>query len=157
MTLTAIIRTSAVAAASLVLAGCSWARVDEEGTSPSPLVPRSFMALMNTAQAVPPTNGGGTGAVYATLYPDGSLHWDAAYHGLTGPATAAHLRGPAGVGVNAGAVVNIGALGVAPRMRGAAHLTDAQIADLMGGLWYADIQTRTNPNGEIRGQIIFMP
>jgi hypothetical protein len=37
------------------------------------------------------------------------------------------------------------------------HLTDAQIADLIGGLWYASIQTHANPNGEIRGQVVFNP
>ena len=154
MAVTAIIRTSAVAAASLVLAGCFWTRVDEP---PYPPVARSFTGPMNAAQAVPPSNSGGSGLVYATLDPDGTLHWDVAYQGLTGPATAAHFHGPAGRGANAGAVVNIGALGVASRMRGSAHLTDAQIADLVGGLWYADIQTHANPNGEIRGQVVFMP
>ena len=111
----------------------------------------------NAAQAVPPNNSGGAGQVYATLYPDGTLHWDAAYYGLTGQATSAYFYGPAGLGASAGAIVNIGALGVAPRMRGSAHLTDAQMADLIGGLWYASIQTHANPNGEIRGQVVFNP
>ena len=154
MAVTAIIRTSVVAAASVVLAGCSWTRVDE---GPYPPVPRSFIAPMNAAQEVPPTNSGGNGAVFATLYPNGTLHWDAAYQGLTGPATAAYLHGAAGRGATAGAVINLGALGVAPRMRGSARLTDAQMADLIGGLWYASIQTHANPNGEIRGQVIFTP
>jgi len=154
MAVTAIIRTSAVAAASLVLAGCFWTRFDEV---PYPPVARSFTAPMNAAQEVPPTKSDGNGLVYATLYPDGTLHWDVAYQGLTGRATAAHFHGPAGPGANAGAVINIGALGVAPRMRGSARLTDAQIADLIGGFWYASIQTHANPNGEIRGQVQFMP
>jgi hypothetical protein len=154
MAVTAIIRTSAVAAAALVLAGCFWTRVDEV---PYPPVARSFIAPMNAAQEVPPTNSGGTGAVFATLYPDGTLHWDAAYEGLTGSATAAYFHGPAGRGANAGAVINIGALGVASRMRGSGHLTNAQMADLIGGLWYASIQTHANPNGEIRGQLVFTP
>jgi hypothetical protein len=112
---------------------------------------------MNAAQEVPPNNSGGFGEIYVTLDPDGTLHWDAAYQGLTGRATAAYFHGPAGRGANGGAVVNIAALGVAARMRGSARLTDAQIADLIGGLWYADIQTQANPKGEIRGQVVLAP
>jgi len=37
---------------------------------------------------------------------------------------------------------------------GTAVLTDAQIADLTAGKWYANIHTQANPGGEIRGQVV---
>ena len=151
MALTSTLGASALAAA-LALAGCAW-----NDDLSYPAVPRSFYAPMNAAQEVPPTNSSATGAVFATLFPDGTLHWDAAYSGLTGWATAVYFHGPAGPGVTAPPIINIGALGVAPRMRGSAHLTEAQVADLMRGLWYASILTHANPNGEIRGRVIFTP
>jgi hypothetical protein len=38
-------------------------------------------------------------------------------------------------------------------IKGTATLTDQQKADLMAGKWYANIHTRQNPGGEIRGQM----
>jgi hypothetical protein len=37
---------------------------------------------------------------------------------------------------------------------GTATLTDAQAADLQGGLWYINIHTNANRGGEIRGQVV---
>jgi hypothetical protein len=153
MVVTTLIRTCAVLAM-LVLAGCVFTRVDE---GPWPNVPRSFTAPMNAARAVPPNNSQATGLVYATLSTEGVLRWNVAYQGLTGYATSAYFYGPAGPGANAVPLVNIGVLGVAPQMRGEAKLTDAQIVDLVNGRWYASVQTRANPSGEIRGQMVFQP
>ncbi|MBC7801475.1 MAG: CHRD domain-containing protein, partial [Gemmatimonadaceae bacterium] len=38
-------------------------------------------------------------------------------------------------------------------IRGGATLTDAQLADVLAGRWYANLHTAANPNGEIRGQL----
>ncbi|MDP1566904.1 MAG: CHRD domain-containing protein, partial [Polaromonas sp.] len=38
-------------------------------------------------------------------------------------------------------------------MSGQATLTAAQMADLLGGKWYANIHTARYPGGEIRGQM----
>jgi hypothetical protein len=153
MVVTALIRTCTVLAA-LAVAGCVFTRVDE---GPWPVVPRSFTAPMNAARAVPPNNSQATGLVYATLSTEGVLRWNVAYQGLSGYATSAYFYGPAGPGANAVPLVNIGVLGVAPQMRGEAKLTDAQIVDLVNGRWYASVQTRANPSGEIRGQVVFQP
>jgi hypothetical protein len=155
MVVTALIRTCTVLAA-LVVTGCVFTKV-EQGPLPWPVVPRSFTAPMNAARAVPPNNSHATGLVYATLSTEGVLRWNVAYQGLTGHATSAYFYGPAGPGANAVPLVNIGVLGVAPQMRGEAKLTDAQIVDLVNGRWYASVQTRANPTGEIRGQVVFQP
>ncbi len=155
MVVTTLIRTCTVLAA-LVVAGCVFTKV-EQGALPWPVVPRSFTAPMNPARAVPPNNSHATGLVYATLSTQGVLRWNVAYQGLTGHATSAYFYGPAGPGANAVPLVNIGVLGVASQMRGEAQLTPAQIVDLVNGRWYASVQTRANPAGEIRGQVVFQP
>ncbi|MGQ0676601.1 MAG: CHRD domain-containing protein [Rhodospirillales bacterium] len=37
---------------------------------------------------------------------------------------------------------------------GSATLTDAQLKDLMAGMWYVNVHTQKNAPGEIRGQVM---
>jgi hypothetical protein len=155
--MSAIIKRSAVVVAVLLLAaGCSPGNKMQAGAQAAAAA-RSFSATMSGGQEVPPTNSAGIGTAHATLDPDGTFHWNVAYQGLTGPATAAHFHGPAAPGTNAGIVVNIGAQGLPSPMQGATHLTDAQIADLVGGRWYVNVHTAAHPGGEIRGQVVAAP
>jgi hypothetical protein len=80
------------------------------------------------------------------------LSWTVNYSGLSGPATAAHIHGPAEPGKNASPAVPFQNAGVNP-ITGSATLTDAQVADLNDGKYYVNIHTAANPGGEIRGQI----
>ena len=154
MIATPTLKRSAVAVAALFLmAGCCSPGDKMQGNPPTAMA-RSFNATLSGAQEVPPTSSKGSGLASATLDPDGTFHWDVAYGGLTGPATAAHFHGPAALGTNAGVVVNIGGQGLASPLRGATHLTEAQIGDLVAGRWYVNIHTATNPSGEIRGQVV---
>ena len=82
-----------------------------------------------------------------------TLTWTVDYSGLSGPATAAHIHGPADPGANAGIVVPFTG-NLASPIKGSATLTDAQIAQLEAGKWYVNIHTEANKPGEIRGQLV---
>jgi hypothetical protein len=111
-----------------------------------------FKATLSGASEVPPTTSAGTGAATATLdTATNKLSWDVAYSGLTGPALAAHIHGPADPGQNAGVAVP---LKVTPSpITGSKVLTAAQAADLEAGKYYVNIHTAANKGGEIRGQL----
>ena len=114
-----------------------------------------FKASLNGASEVPPTTGGGKGDVSATLDTSTkTLSYTLNFEGLTGPATAAHFHGPAAPGANAGVVVPIGSKAPTSPTSGTATLTDAQMADLEAGKWYANVHTAAHPGGEIRGQVL---
>ncbi len=111
-----------------------------------------FSATMAGASEVPPKTTAGAGTATATLDTTTKmLTYDVEYSGLSGPATAAHFHGPAEPGANAGIVVPFQP--PASPIKGTATLTDAQMADLMAGKWYANVHTAANPAGEIRGQL----
>jgi CHRD domain len=103
--------------------------------------------------AGPSVTSPGKGTASATLdTATKTLAWTVDYSGLSGPATAAHIHGPADPGANAGIVVPFtGDLG--SPIKGSATLTDAQIAQLEAGKWYVNIHTAANKGGEIRGQL----
>jgi len=90
----------------------------------------------------------GSGEVQAMLM-DKTFTYTATYKDLTGPAVAAHFHlapTPGGDGPPVVPAV------VSPSpIKGAATLTDAQIADLNAGKWYFNVHTAANPGGEIRG------
>jgi hypothetical protein len=110
-------------------------------------------ATLSGASEVPPTTSAGTGSATATLdTATGKLIWDVTYSGLTGPAKAAHIHGPAGPGQNAGVVVPLKG-NLASPIRGSATLTAPQMADLEAGQYYVNIHTAANKGGEIRGQL----
>jgi CHRD domain len=112
-----------------------------------------FKATLSGASEVPPNAGAGAGAARATLdTATGKLVWDVTYSGLTGPAKAAHIHGPAGPGQNAGVVVPLKG-DLASPIRGSAILTAAQTADLEAGKYYVNIHTAANKGGELRGQL----
>jgi hypothetical protein len=102
----------------------------------------------------PGVTSSGKGTATATLDTAAkTLTWDVDYSGLSGPATAAHIHGPADPGANAPIVVPFTG-NLASPIKGSATLTDAQIAQLEAGKWYVNIHTEANKPGEIRGQLI---
>ena len=110
-------------------------------------------ATLSTGAEVPPKTTAGSGMFDGTLDTATKvLTYNLTYTGLTWPATAAHLRGPAAPGANAGVLVPFPAPVTSP-IHGTATLTDAQVKDLMDGTMYANVHTAANPGGEIRGQV----
>ena len=111
-----------------------------------------FKATLNAASEVPPTTSTGTGAATVTLdTATMKVTWDVTYSGLSGPAMAAHIHGPADPGQNAPVVVPFKVK--ASPIKGSKILTAAQVADLEAGKYYVNIHTAANKGGEIRGQL----
>ena len=116
----------------------------------APTVP--VTAQLNSAQEVPPNGSSGAGVFNGTLNPStGALSYTMTYANLTGPATMAHLHGPAAPGQNAPIIVPFQ---VTPSpITGTVFLTGQMTQDLLAGRVYANIHTAQNPGGEIRGQV----
>ena len=81
------------------------------------------------------------------------------YAGLTGPATMAHIHGPASTRATAGVLLDLeafngGVYGSAGGLSGTATLTPATLSSVIDRLTYVNIHTVTNGSGEIRGQIV---
>ncbi len=75
-----------------------------------------------------------------------------------GDPVAAHFRGPASLEETAPPVIDIteSLLEGADEdmMEGSAELIEEQMTDLQSGLYYTNIHTEQNPDGEICGQVI---
>lgn len=87
------------------------------------------------------------------------LHLAATYAGLSGPATLAHIHGPAVISGTAGVLHNMeplngGAFGIDGSFGGSVTLEPAHLTAVIDGLTYFNIHTGQHGSGEIRGQII---
>lgn len=117
-------------------------------TQEAPKLP-SYSATLAPGAGIT-SSGKGTGAF--TYDPaTKALTYTVSYEGLSGPAMAAHIHGPADPGGSAPPVVPFA--NAASPITGTATLTDAQAADLAAGKWYVNVHTAANRGGEIRGQI----
>lgn len=143
------LRTAAAAAlVSLGLAGCGMMHSMGMGGHNE-----TFTANMSGSQESPPVNTGASGNAEVTYDRDnGMLHYRVSYSGLSGPATAAHIHGPAGPGQNAGVVVPFTNVGSSP-ITGSAKVSAEQFNQLASGQMYVNVHTAAHPAGEIRGQL----
>jgi hypothetical protein len=121
----------------------------------------TYKTTLAGANEVPAVTSTGTGTVTATLDINTKvLTVTGSYEKLSGPVVApgAHIHGPADTTKTAGVLFALtytestttpgtGALA------GTFTLTDAQITELNGGLYYVNLHTTANPGGEIRGQL----
>jgi hypothetical protein len=119
-----------------------------------------YKTSLSGASEVPPTKTAGTGTAMVTY--DAStktVTWQGTFSGLSGPATAAHIHGPAEAGKNAGVIVPLSQKDVpfTSPFKGSATLPDdkaaALAAALSSGQAYVNVHTAANPGGEIRGQL----
>lgn len=100
----------------------------------------------------------GSGAGQFRLSGD-QLTFEVSYSGLSGPATAAHIHGPADADGAAGVMIDLapfngGAFGTSGTLAGTVTLTPAQFLAVASGRTYVNVHTGANRAGEIRGQIV---
>ncbi len=134
---------------SLAVLGCATALAF---AAPANAEMMNFKANIDAKSEVPPANSKGSGSMTAT-YDTASkkLSWKGSYKDLSGPATAAHLHGPAEPGKNAGVMVPVSP--ATSPFEGSATLNDDQSKALMAGQLYINFHTAENKGGEIRGQL----
>ncbi|MGA7782564.1 MAG: CHRD domain-containing protein [Paraburkholderia sp.] len=120
--------------------------------------PVSFTVPLTGDQQVPPVQTSGSGS--AALTYDASTRavtWNITFSGLSSQATMAHFHGPAGAGKNAGVKVWLsqkGTMEVSSPITGQATLSPEDAKMFEAGDMYINVHTKTNPNGEIRGQVM---
>ncbi len=154
---------ASIAMGGLVVAGCedttteapaTEAPMTETETPAEAEAPAAAEMVMLTAALAPGEgiDSEGTGTGEFTFDPaDNTLDYTITYAGLTGPAGAAHIHGPADPGGNAPPVVPFA--DAASPITGTATLTDQQVTELMDGKYYVNVHTAAHGGGEIRGQI----
>lgn len=149
MTHRRILISSVLLAGMLGLSACN--------TSPMASSMSGLSARLSGAQEVPAVTSPASGTLAANLDRQTRLlTWTVNYSPMSGPATGGHFHGPAAMGQNAGVAVPFAGSLDSP-IKGSATLTEAQVADLLGGRWYVNLHTAANPGGEIRGQVTLNP
>ena len=122
----------------------------------------SFQAAMLGVNEVPANGSTGVGFGTVALSPDQStITVNMRFSGLTTPATAAHIHGPAGPGVNASVLFGpftglpAATSGAVPEQSFA--LTPTQVGYLMNGQLYMNVHNANFSGGELRGQLLLVP
>ena len=114
----------------------------------------SYSAKLSGAKEVPKNASKGTGTFDGTFDTTTKvLSYTLTFDGLSGPATAAHIHGPAKKGENAGVVAPLGEKNPSSPITGSVTLTDDQAKALRTTTLYVNVHTAANPGGEIRGPI----
>lgn len=114
-----------------------------------------FRAVLDGASEVPPLHAPGKGVLSGDLDTrTRKLHYRLEFSGLSGPATGAHIHGPAASGVNGPPLVMLSMEALTSPKIGSETLTRGQVADLEAGRLYVNVHTGDHPDGEIRGQLL---
>jgi glucose/arabinose dehydrogenase len=147
----------------MILAGQTYVNVhtvaNGGGETRGQIAPVLYQAALNGANERPtPNDKPSTGLGLFSLVGN-QLTFNVTYRGLSGPATAAHIHGPATMDVPAGIMIDLqpyngGGFGTNGTLAGTVTLTAAQLAALVDGLTYVNVHTVAHGGGEIRGQIV---
>jgi glucose/arabinose dehydrogenase/plastocyanin len=120
--------------------------------------PTPFTASLSGAAEQPrPVTTSGSGLGVFDL--DGNtLRFSISYSGLSGPALAAHIHGPAGTDAEAPIILSLQPYAAGPVAASGAFSGTLVISDqfkslILSGQTYVNVHTVNNPGGEIRGQI----
>ena len=115
----------------------------------------SYTAKLSGRSELPKTDSKGTGKLDGTFDTQTKvLTYTLTFDGLSGPATAAHIHGPASRKESAGVVAPLGDKSPTSPVSGSVTLTDDQANALASSKLYVNVHTAANPGGEIRGQIV---
>lgn len=132
---------------------CFGVKVSAGHLSPSLL----FSAKLDGSQEVPAVTTNATGVASFTLNPTrDTMCVNISVQGLSGSITGIHVHEGA-AGSNGGVVTDLSPFVVDNRIAATltgADLTPAILANYFKGLYYLNVHTAANPNGEIRGQIM---
>ena len=125
--------------------------------APAFAAPEKVTASLTPSAEVPsPKDAHGKGELTGTYDPDTKkLEFTVTYSGLTGPATMAHLHAPAPTGKAADVEIPVKGSVESP-IQGDYTLSDAQAKNLADGMTYFNVHTKTNPKGELRGQMLMV-
>jgi len=151
-----LVRSALAAAAAIAVAGCSHMHMQDGGsTSGSSSMTQTYVATLTPGEEVPPaTESQGRGTAEVTIdLKTYEVTYKVSWSGLTGPATAGHIHGPAEAGKNAGVVVPFANVAGASSAEGKGKLDATKYGDLAAGFYYVNIHTAKHPGGEIRGQL----
>jgi hypothetical protein len=121
----------------------------------------TFVANLTGSQEVPANASAATGFATVVLNAaQNQITVNVSFSGLSAPATAGHIHGPAAPGSNAPVLFPFAGVpnatsGNIPEQTFA--ITPTQVAQLFGGLFYVNIHSSNFPGGEIRGQLVQTP
>ena len=115
----------------------------------------TYTAKLSGRSEVPKTDSKGTGKLDATFDTQTkTLTYTLTFDGLSGPATAAHIHGPATRKESAGVVAPLGEKSPTSPVSGTVTLTDDQAKALASSKLYVNVHTAANKAGEIRGTVL---
>ncbi len=118
------------------------------------VTPIHFAAALAGANETPAVTTSATGSGVFSLVGNQFIY-NVAYSGLSSTPVAAHIHGPAPVGMPANVLHPLlGFSGTNGVLAGTLTLTSDQLGYLVDGLVYANIHTLNNGGGEIRGQVV---
>ena len=117
------------------------------------IVPLHVPVSLNGASEVPPVQTTASASALFTLVGT-ELFYSVTFSGLSGPATGAHIHGPADSTQNANVIIPLSPPAAASgTFSGSVTLDTTNLAYFLAGQTYINIHTTTNAGGEIRGQI----